>query len=136
MERKQEPPSWSLRPTIFAAVLVAGLMVFAGAAQAHGGGGRHGGGSAASKYERWWEDFSPKSRDWARAVSQCESGGDRNIHGGGGAYHGAFQFTIGTWRTSPRSPGADPHTRTWRTQAVVAVFLMKRDGTGPWPVCG
>ena len=30
----------------------------------------------------------------------------------------------------------DPIAFPYKTQAVVAVLLMHREGTGPWPVCG
>jgi hypothetical protein len=51
-------------------------------------------------------------------------------------YRGAFQFMKATWRTSPKSPGGDPIRYSYRTQAVVAVMLKRRDGAGHWPVCG
>jgi hypothetical protein len=41
-----------------------------------------------------------------------------------------------TWRASPKSPGGDPTAYDYRTQAVVAVALKRRDGAGHWPVCG
>ena len=41
-----------------------------------------------------------------------------------------------TWQSSPKSIGSDPHKYSWKTQAVVAVLLKKRDGAGHWPVCG
>jgi Transglycosylase-like domain len=100
------------------------------------GGGGNNGGSNASKYERIWDNFRAKDQRWARKTSQCESGGDRNIHGGGGSYHGAFQFMKSTWKSAPKSIGSDPHNYSWKTQAVVAVLLKKRDGAGHWPVCG
>ena len=89
-----------------------------------------------AKYERIWDDFRSKDKKWARRTSECEAGGDRNIHGGGGSYHGAFQFMKSTWKSSPKSVGSDPHNYSWKTQAVVAVLLKKRDGAGHWPVCG
>ena len=101
-----------------------------------GGGGGNGGGGTAHKYERIWNDFKHKDKRWAHQTSDCEAGGDRNIHGGGGAYHGAFQFMKSTWKSSPKSVGSDPHKYSWKTQAVVAVLLKKRDGAGHWPNCG
>ena len=41
-----------------------------------------------------------------------------------------------TWKSSPKSVGSDPHKYSWKTQAVVAVLLKKRDGAGHWPNCG
>ena len=94
-------------------------------------------GDTSPRYQRLWDDLSRKNKRWARQTSACESGRDRNIHGGGGAYHGAFQFMLSTWRNSPKSPGGDPHRYSWKTQAVVAVYLKKRDGARThWPHCG
>lgn len=94
-------------------------------------------GDTSPRYKRLWEDLSDKNKRWARRTSECESGGDRNAHGGGGAYHGAFQFALSTWRNAPKSPGGDPHKYSWKTQAVVAVYLKKRDGARThWPHCG
>lgn len=107
-----------------------------------GGGGVSSGGqkSAGSKggdrYDRIWKRFKQKDRRWARRTSRCEAGGNPRIHGGGGSYHGAFQFMKSTWRSSPKSRGSDPHRYRWRVQAVVAVKLKHRDGAGHWPVCG
>ncbi len=127
---------------VLASATLTGVM-FATAAQGGsggvggpGGGGGGGGDSSSSKYERIWDGFKSKDKRWARKTSKCEAGGDRNIHGGGGAYHGAFQFMKSTWKSSPKSVGSDPHKRSWKTQAVVAVLLKKRDGAGHWPNCG
>ncbi len=89
-----------------------------------------------SKYNRLWDRVSPDDRDWARKVSWCESGRDPDALGLGGQYRGAFMFTRDAWKTSPKTPGGDPIDYSYRTQAVVAVALKKRDGTRPWPVCG
>lgn len=88
------------------------------------------------KYKRIWSRTSKKQKRWAARTAACESGRDPRAIGGGGRYRGAFQFMRATWRSSPRSPGGDPITYTYKTQAVVAVALRKRDGDGHWPVCG
>ena len=94
-------------------------------------------GDTSPRYKRLWEDLSTKNKRWARHTSECESGGVRDAHGGGGAYHGAFQFALSTWRNAPKSPGGDAHKYSWKTQAVVAVYLKKRDGARThWPHCG
>jgi Transglycosylase-like domain len=136
------------RPDRFAlwAVVMAVIAMIAGVATsdagASGGGiGTGGGGGgdanrAGSKYAGIWEDYNQRNKRWARKTSECESGGDPNAIGGGGMYRGAFQFMRSTWRNSPKSPGGDPIRYRWKTQAVVAVELKKRDGTGHWPVCG
>src|SRR5215208_5345258 len=81
--------------------------------------------SDGNKYDRLWDGLSRKQHRWARRTSDCESGGDANIHGGGGDYHGAFQFMLSTWKGAPKSPGGDPHEKRWRVQGVVAVYLKK-----------
>ena len=77
-----------------------------------------------------------RNKRWASHTAKCESGKDPNAIGGGGLYRGAFQFMKSTWRGAPKSPGGDPIKYSYRTQAVVAVYLKKRDGTGHWPNCG
>ncbi len=89
-----------------------------------------------SKYDRIWNRTSKRQKRWATRTSACESGGDPKAIGGGGRYRGAFQFMKATWRASPKSPGGDPIRYNYRTQAVVAVALKKRDGRGHWPSCG
>ncbi len=94
-------------------------------------------GGTSDRYQRLWDGLSDRNHRWARRTSRCESGGDRNAHGGGGAYHGAFQFALSTWRHAPKSRGRDPHRKSWKTQAVVAIYLKKRDGARThWPHCG
>ena len=89
-----------------------------------------------NKYDRLWDRVSTRDRRWARRTSECESGGDPKAIGGGGRYRGAFQFMRSTWDSAPKSPGGDPVRYSYRTQAVVAVALKRRDGAGHWPVCG
>jgi hypothetical protein len=84
----------------------------------------------------WKRKVAPQRKRWARRVATCESGRDPDALGAGGTYRGAFQFSLGTWRSAPRSPGGDPVAYSYRTQAFVAVRLMTRDGKGHWPNCG
>lgn len=125
---------------LIALTLAVGL--FFAVASAQGGSGGTGPQTTSKKsggdrYTRIWNQKVRKSeKRWARRTSECESGGNRRIHGGGGRYHGAFQFMKSTWRSSPKSPGGDPHRYRWKTQAVVAVYLKRRDGKGHWPHCG
>jgi hypothetical protein len=94
-------------------------------------------GPTAEKFNRLWvESITSREKRWAQSTADCESGGDPDAVGGGGQYRGAFQFTKPTWRRSPKSPGGDPVAYPYRTQAVVAVLLMRRDGTEHWPTCG
>ena len=88
------------------------------------------------KFQRLWNRVARRDRRWARRTAECESGGNPDAIGGGGLYRGAFQFMRSTWKRSPHSPGGDPIKYPYRTQAVVAVGLKKRDGAGHWPVCG
>jgi hypothetical protein len=90
----------------------------------------------AATYDRMWTHMSRRDKRWARSTAECESGGDPDAIGGGGKFRGAFQFLISTWNRAPKSPGGDPIDYPYRTQAVVAVALMHRDGTGHWPNCG
>lgn len=92
--------------------------------------------ASAPRYERLWAQVTTRERRWAHQTSECESGGDPDAIGGGGLYRGAFQFMRSTWKHSPKSPGGDPIAYPYRTQAVVAVALMREDGTGHWPNCG
>lgn len=141
------------RPDRFAfwAVVMAVVAMFAGLATADagaaggGGIGATGGGGdgdkaksakSKSRYASIWDRYSDRNHRWARKTSRCESGGDPNAIGGGGMYRGAFQFMRSTWRHSPKTPGGDPIDYNWKTQAVVAVALKKRDGRHHWPVCG
>ena len=137
--------------TVTAAVMFVAGMVTANVAGASSGGvgtggqtvaaGGSGAGTQSSprvdaKYTRMYDSFKPSDKRWARSTSQCESGGDPQAIGGGGIYRGAFQFMRSTWKASPRSPGGDPIAYPYKTQAVVAVLLMHRDGAQHWPVCG
>jgi hypothetical protein len=128
------------RLPLLVVTMILGLTAVWGAtAQAGSGGVGSGGGgdSGGNRYDRMWDNFSRKDKRWAHSTSQCESGQRPKIHGGGGTYHGAFQFMLSTWRSAPKSPGGDPHTRSWKTQAVVAVKLKHRDGARThWPNCG
>jgi hypothetical protein len=122
-----------------AAAMLACVVWAAGSAAGDSGGVGIGSsrGDTGDRYQRLWNDLSRSNKRWARRTSDCESGGNRKIHGGGGSYHGAFQFMLSTWRSAPKSQGGDPHRKSWKTQAVVAVYLKKRDGArNHWPVCG
>ena len=94
-------------------------------------------GTAPSRrYDGMWWRLRRSERRWANRTAECESGRNPRAIGGGGLYRGAFQFMKSTWRASPRSPGGDPIRYSYRTQAVVAVLLKRRDGAGHWPNCG
>jgi hypothetical protein len=151
------PQTSTIRRTQIALLALAAVAFLAGllthtASAADGSGGVGAGGTAAApasgsasggssnatptKYDRLWESVTPSERRWAAKVSYCETGHDPDATALGGDYRGAFMFTWDAWRTSPKTPGGDPIDYSYRTQAVVAVMLMRKVGTGPWPVCG
>jgi hypothetical protein len=138
------------RIALWALLLAVGVMVIAAASAQAGSGGLGAGGGGgvgpgaggstgaltSGRYSEIWTNYSGADRRWAHSTSHCESGNDPTAVGGGGAYRGAFQFTRPAWKNAPKSPGGDPITYSWRTQAVVAVALKHQLGTKPWPVCG
>lgn len=68
------------------------------------------------------------------ALARCESGGNPRAIGGGGAYRGLYQFTIGTWRSVGGS--GDPIDASVAEQTYRAKRLYLRRGRAPWPTCG
>jgi len=128
--------AWSVAPA-GAASSSGGVPIGGGGTDSGTGGGTADAPTAdASTYQRLWDKVSRRDKRWARSTAECESGGDPDAIGGGGKYRGAFQFTMSTWENAPKSPGGDPIDHPYKTQAVVAVALMKQDGTGHWPNCG
>lgn len=134
----------ALAVAVAATALALALPAAAGAAQ-EGSADRaaqattfHGkGGKGRFVYDRLWrKQVSQANKRWARRVSECESGRRPTALSAGGRYRGAFQFSRATWRTAPKSPGGDPVSYSYRTQAFVAVRLKTRDGKGHWPNCG
>ncbi len=131
-----------LAPIAVALALVVGALSFSASSASAGGGITVGGGggkqSAAEKqrYSRLWDRTGRRQKRWANRTARCESGRDPRAVGGGGIYRGAFQFRKDTWRAAPKSPGGDPVRFTYKTQAVVAVALKRKDGAHHWPTCG
>jgi soluble lytic murein transglycosylase-like protein len=68
------------------------------------------------------------------AIAQCESGGNPNAVGGGGAYGGKYQFSASTWQAygGTGSPASAPEAQ----QDAVAARLYAAEGSSPWPTCG
>jgi hypothetical protein len=122
------------------ALLVAALAFSSSSASAGGGISVGGSGKQSSdhksKYARIWDRTARKQKRWANRTARCESGRDPKAVGGGGRYRGAFQFRKDTWRAAPKSPGGDPVRYSYKTQAVVAVALKRKDGAHHWPTCG
>ena len=135
-----------LLPLIAGLLAIAAVALTAPAALAGGSGGVGVDGKSAeggvptagqkAKYARLWSRVGSRDRRWARRTSKCESGRNPKAIGGGGAFRGAFQFMRSTWRHAPKSPGGDPIAYNYKTQAVVAVALKRREGRGHWPTCG
>jgi hypothetical protein len=69
---------------------------------------------------------------WA-ALARCESSGNADAVGGGGRYYGAFQFSVGTWR-SVGGTGL-PTDHPYEVQLAAAQRLQARSGWSQWPSC-
>ena len=80
-----------------------------------------------------WLAEEPSWRAWLRSTAWCESRNRAHISTGNG-YYGLVQFDYGTWHEA--GGHGFPHQATWYEQAVRAIELVKRVGTGRWPVCG
>jgi hypothetical protein len=92
-------------------------------------------GSERVSRSRGFPVFSERieSLNWS-ALAGCEAGGRPKAVGGGGAYHGMYQFTVGTWK-SVGGKGL-PSRATADEQTYRAKLLYQRSGAGPWPTCG
>jgi hypothetical protein len=92
-------------------------------------------GSERVSRSRGFPAFSERieSLNWS-ALAGCEAGGRPKAIGGGGAYHGMYQFTVGTWK-SVGGKGL-PSKATAAEQTYRAKLLYQRSGAGPWPNCG
>jgi hypothetical protein len=91
-------------------------------------------------WQQRWSKAAEWEQNWAYATGSCESGNNPQTNTGNG-FLGAFQYIESTWWTAPDT-GSDrgdahqlPHLEPWKTQAVVTIKLMRRDGTGHWPNC-
>jgi hypothetical protein len=70
---------------------------------------------------------------WAWSTGACESGNNPATNTGNGFY-GAFQFMLSTWAAA--GGAGNPAAQSWHYQAVIAIGLAQREGTGHWPNCG
>ena len=92
-------------------------------------------------WQQRWSKATDAEQSWAYSTGSCESGNDPTTNTGNG-FLGAFQYVPSTWWSAPNTgPGRGnahelPHNEPWKTQAVVSVKLMRRDGPGHWPNCG
>ena len=78
--------------------------------------------------------LTPGVRAELQRIAACESHGNPRAIGGGGAYRGKYQFSFGTW-ASVGGKG-DPARASEPEQDRRAAMLLKRSGSGHWPVCG
>ena len=69
---------------------------------------------------------------WA-ALARCESGGRPDAVSRSGKYHGAFQFSLGTWHSMGMS--GSPTEFPYEVQLDAAKRLQARSGWGQWPTC-
>ena len=69
-----------------------------------------------------------------QAIAACESGGNPQAIGGGGAFRGKYQFTYATWAAMGGS--GDPAAAPEAEQDRLAAKLYATAGAGQWPVCG
>jgi Transglycosylase-like domain len=92
-------------------------------------------------WQQRWSKATEGEQAWAYSTGSCESGNNPGTNTGNG-FLGAFQYVPSTWWSAPNTGGGVgnahqlPHEESWKTQAVVSIKLMRRDGTGHWPVCG
>lgn len=66
-------------------------------------------------------------------IAACESGGDPQAVGGGGAYRGKYQFSPSTWQAVGGS--GDPAAAPEAEQDRRAAMLYARSGPSQWPNC-
>jgi hypothetical protein len=69
---------------------------------------------------------------WA-ALARCESGGNPRARSAGGAYFGAFQFSLATWHSL--GYGGNPADHPFAVQVEAARRLQARSGWDQWPRC-
>jgi hypothetical protein len=75
----------------------------------------------------------PSPQQWAQ-LRNCESSGNYQAVSSGGAYRGAYQFDLSTWRTVGGS--GDPIAASAAEQDHRAQLLWSSRGHAPWPLCG
>jgi hypothetical protein len=78
--------------------------------------------------------LTPGVRAVLQQIAACESHGDPRAIGGGGAYRGKYQFSFGTWASVGGT--GDPARASEAEQDRRAAMLLRRSGSGHWPVCG
>jgi hypothetical protein len=84
--------------------------------------------------ERHQLQAAPAVSGTLQAIAACESGGNPQAIGGGGAFRGKYQFTRETWAAMGGS--GDPAAAPEAQQDRLAAKLYATAGAGQWPVCG
>jgi hypothetical protein len=80
---------------------------------------------------RQWRQVITPLRTVLDRIARCESGGRWHLRNP--PYSGGLQFTAGSWRAvGGRGEAADASKLE---QQARAVYLMRRQGWGAWPVC-
>lgn len=79
-----------------------------------------------------WRVVQPYNEKLER-IARCESHSNWAINTGNG-YFGGLQFALSTWRSV--GGRGYPHQNSKLEQKFRAVLLIKRNGYGPWPICG
>ena len=70
-------------------------------------------------------------------LMMCESGGNPNSVGGGGRFHGLFQYMSSTWASTSNGAGfAGVSIYDARAQIYATAWKISVSGYGAWPVCG
>lgn len=67
------------------------------------------------------------------ALGNCESGNNPKAISGNGKYHGAFQFSLSTWRSVGGT--GSPTDFSYDYQLKLAKKLQAKSGWGQWPRC-
>lgn len=89
---------------------------------------------AAHYWEIRFERFSPSWQAWAHSTAACESDHGRNPRTNLNGFRGIFQWVMSTWYAAGGT--GDPAVAGFYHEAVIAIGLAQREGTGHWPRCG
>ena len=83
-----------------------------------------------------WEAPPPSATDdQFDRLADCESGRNPGAYNPSGPYYGAFQFSMGTWTSSPVNMTGDPRDYSYEVQKQAARRLQAERGWAPWPSC-
>lgn len=70
-------------------------------------------------------------------MMMCESGGNANSVGGGGRFHGLFQYLPSTWARASAGAGyAGADIYNPQAQIYTTAWKISVSGYGAWPICG